>query len=148
MWWHNVKLGLCNYSCVGSTVNETMKGHERKKLNPQQETEAAVRQNWAFHHSATKVVLSFFSPLTISHVSQLLKAEMQRSPSDPSRPSPSLPQWREPEVYSGKSSRAQRKVLFFPTWNGLHAGAARPFYSTRQKPFICRLLKWWKLESV
>lgn len=30
MWWHDVKLGLCYYSCVGSTVSETMMGHERK----------------------------------------------------------------------------------------------------------------------
>lgn len=93
MWWHDVKLGLCYYSCVGSTVRETMTGHERKSTSLSGKRRDNVRQNRAFHHSAAKVVLLYSPPppVTISHISQLLKAEMQRSPSGPSPPSPSLP---------------------------------------------------------
>lgn len=79
----------CYYSCVGSTVSETMTGHERKRQSLSGKQGDAARQNRAFHHSAAKVVLLYSPPPWQSLTSvSYLKQKCNALPPTPPLPLP------------------------------------------------------------
>lgn len=145
----------CYYSCVGSTVSETMTGHERKRQSLSGKRGDAARQNRAFHHSAAKVVLLYSPPPWQSLTSvSYLKQKCNALPPTPPLPLPlSLTEESLRSTWEKAPELRGWFYFFFPTWNGLDAGAARPFPSTssywwQNKLFNCHFLKRWKLESV